>query len=654
VRTINRSLLVAAIGALAAAGLAGQSVALAAPHAAQAARHVHQPVRAGSAKASPRSVNLRHVTRKLQAEKAAAAAQPRAPRFDLITPTGADVTSEFDGITQVSSGGSDRPDPSSATNGSQIVETAGRFLQVFDNNGATMCGTGTGLTLNQFLGTGDTLAGQHVEYDNFQGHFIVDAAVVDTSASAAPALWIAVSNTSNPCQTWNTYRLTFSGGPYIPGAVLDSTILGQDRRAVLVEANLFATTGGAFQAYSVFAITKSDLYADNAVSFPTFTVASQAAPASNAGEPMIDSQFSYFLGADPQAGYQLYRMSGSGTSSPGVTLAATIGSPYSAPQQALQPPDNIGPDAGDGRMTSSPAYDGSRIWFAHGVSQIFHPTSVRFGYVNLASNTETKSLMTVDPLFSYEVNGSVGVGLNADGTEAIFLNWAYTDPSHGVNVSPAIDSFVFNGSVPSTFGNQQTLLTGTPIGTTNFGEFSSVAVDPNKSGVTTCAVTTQEYFDQTWNTRLARVCSPVTVDVPVLTGDTVGQAATVLAGLDEVVGPQASTTNCDPSANGTITATSPAGGQPVPLGSSVGLTVCTATPAPTTVAVPSVIGDTVPSATSALQAAGLVVGSIGSTTSCDVAKNTIATQSPQPGDVVAIGSAVRLSKSVGRPKTPCP
>jgi hypothetical protein len=655
VRGTYRVLLVAAAGAVAAATVAGPSAAQAAPRASAASTHTapmaHQLKKSGSAKATARSVNVRQLMSRLHAaRKTGAAASARAPQLSVTTPNGATITSAFDGIASAATGPIDgRPDPSSATNGSQILETAGNSFRIFDNTGAAVCGTG--MTLNQFLGTSDTLAGQHVEFDNFQGHFIIDTAVVDTASTAAPALWVAVSNTSNPCQSWILYRLTFSGGPYTPGSVLDSTILGQDRRAVLVEANVFSTTGGSFKAFSVFAITKSALYAGSNVSFSTFTTASQAAPMSSAGEPMIDSPFAFFLGADPQIGYQLYQMSGTGTASPSVSLAATIGSPYSAPSQALQPGGSIGPNAGDGRITSSPVFDGSRLWFAHGVSQIFHPTSVRFGYVNLVSNTETHALATVSPLHSDEFNGSVGVGLNADGTEGIVVNWAYTDPDNGVNVSPAVDSFVFNGSVPSTFGNEQTLLTGTVIDTTNFGNFSSVSIDPNKVGNTTCAVTTQEYFNGTWRTRLARICSPTTVVVPSVTGMTPGQASAILSPIDLHIS-QTNTTACSASASGTILSTSPAAGQQAPLGSTVSITVCTA---PTTTAVPSVVGRTVANATATLQAAGLTVGSITGVRSCDVLANDIVSQSPRAGMIVSIGSAVNLVKSLGPPpKNPCP
>jgi serine/threonine-protein kinase len=84
----------------------------------------------------------------------------------------------------------------------------------------------------------------------------------------------------------------------------------------------------------------------------------------------------------------------------------------------------------------------------------------------------------------------------------------------------------------------------------------------------------------------------------------------------------------------------------------VNITVCTA---PTTTAVPNVVGKTVANATAALQAAGLTVGSIVGVRSCDVLANNIVSQSPRAGTIVSIGSAVNLVKSLGPPpKNPCP
>lgn len=208
------------------------------------------------------------------------------------------------------------------------------------------------MPLTTFLHTSDQLnnAPAQIEFDNFQGHFIAAVPVENSGNSQAPALYVIISNTSNPCGNWHFYRLTFSGGPYGAGNSLGTIILGQDRRAALFETDVFSHRG-VFQAHSIFAVGKADLFAGNNVSFPTLTIGSIAAPTIDAGEPMIDSSSACFLGADPKVGYQLYRMSGTGTSSPSVTLQATIASAYSPPLQPRQPSGDAGPVADDGRFT---------------------------------------------------------------------------------------------------------------------------------------------------------------------------------------------------------------------------------------------------------------------------------------------------------------
>ncbi len=382
VRIITRGLPAAAAALLALAGMAGVTGTAAAMAAARAVTPRHltgpaptearggvparthglsptavkahpRPTKAGAGRAIPHTVNVKRLAKTTQRRAAAPAGRTFAPRFSLTTPNGATITSEFDGTTAASShqtgGLPTRPDASSATNGSQIVEVSNNFIQFFDNNGATMCGTGTGLPLTTFLQTSDQLGAPEIQFDNFQGHFIASVPVESFVSTSIPALYVLISNTSNPCGDWHFYRMTFGGGPYAPGNRLDSVIMGQDRNAVLFETNIFSSSQ-QFQAYSIFPIDKADLYANNGVSFPAFTVGSQAAPVVNAGEPMISSSSAYFLGADPQIGYQLYRMSGSGTVSPSVTLQATIGAPYSGPQQAVTPPPSVGLNAGDGRM----------------------------------------------------------------------------------------------------------------------------------------------------------------------------------------------------------------------------------------------------------------------------------------------------------------
>ena len=222
------------------------------------------------------------------------------------------------------------------------------------------------------------------------------------------------------------------------------------------------------------------------------------------------------------------------------------------------------------------------------------------------------------------------------------MNWAYTDPSKNVNVSDAVASFVFNGSLPITSDDQQTLLTGARAPRSIFGEYSSVAVEPGHLGNTTCAITTQEYyFGDTWNTRLARVCSPNQINVPFLDGLTPRQAGTALAGFGLTPGAQSATTSCDGRNPGTVVSTTPASDTPVPFGTAVNLLVCSNPP---TIPVPDVTGDTPAEAAAAIQS-GLTVGSTGFATSCDVPIGTIIRTIPPAGRFVAFGTTVGLIKS---------
>ena len=266
------------------------------PHAVKpsTAPRVLKPRRAGAAHAAPHTVNLRRLMKTLKSQPTSRAAKTLSPRSIVTTPNGAEVTSQFEGTSEVSSGQSTGglpgiPDPESATNGSQVVEVGfgasfgglSGFIQILDNNGISQC-LGAGLPLSTFLRTTDFLGDPRVQFDNVQGHFVMSVPVESFTGSDIPALYVAISNTTDPCGLWHWYRLTFSGGPYSPGNRLDHVMLGQDRNAALFQANIYSSSQ-VFQGFSIFAIKKADLYAGNAVSFPTFTVGSQAAPAINAG-----------------------------------------------------------------------------------------------------------------------------------------------------------------------------------------------------------------------------------------------------------------------------------------------------------------------------------------------------------------------------------
>lgn len=135
-RTTSRRVLAACAAALVAAGLASPAAAVAVPHpagpasgpAAPTARHDHAPKRAGHGRAAPRSANLRRLVRAAHANRPGVAGRVTAPRSGLATPSGTDVTTQFDGITQATPGIGYDTEAVSATNGSQILEIASNFV----------------------------------------------------------------------------------------------------------------------------------------------------------------------------------------------------------------------------------------------------------------------------------------------------------------------------------------------------------------------------------------------------------------------------------------------------------------------------------------------------------------------------------------------
>ena len=108
------------------------------------------------------------------------------------------------------------------------------------------------------------------------------------------------------------------------------------------------------------------------------------------------------------------------------------------------------------------------------------------------------------------------------------------------------------------------------------------------------------------------------------------------------------TTACDPASQNLVVATSPMVANQAEIGSQVTLITCGRN-----VRVPSVVGNTVDQATAAIQSAGLVVGTISNTTSCDVTVGEIASTTPKGGNLVLTGTTVNLKKSTGRPRNGC-
>ena len=486
------------------------------------------------------------------------------------------VNSNFDGISEVGCVGCGvPPDPNAATSGTEIVEVVNTFIQVTDTTGAVLCGGG--VTLNRLLRSTDSLTDPRVQFDNVHQRFSLAVTVAPASNSATPAMWVAASDSADACGTWRVYRLTFSGSPFPAGTFLDFPMLGQDTNALLISTRNLTPTSRNF---TVFGLPKAAIYAGAPVSFSTFNVPSLTAPVTNAGQPMISSPFSFFLAAVPGTGYRLFRLTNSGGQGATLTLQATIHSPFNAPsREARQPGTTSTVDSSDGNILASPYFDGTSIWFTHVFDFVGFPT-VRYGAVNVSTNTVTTA-MAFHSSTSDDFNPSLAVGLSPSGT-SVFLNWAFTDAPAGTATSVVVDTLPAGQPITNLIGTGTVLIRGSTTSQTRFGDFSSVAVDPQVPGGT-CAVAAQQYFrvGGTWNTRLARVgtCQPPVL-VPNVLNDSLPEAGQVLTAAGLTVGQV--TNVVDPTCNniGTVLRQNPHAGTPVSSGSAVSLSIGKRPPPP--------------------------------------------------------------------------
>jgi hypothetical protein len=443
-------------------------------------------------------------TRKQVAKPLSAAPQtPGIPFCTLAT----SLCSPFDGIAYDNGY---PPDPNAAVGAGNIAEVVNGLMQVTDRRGALQCKAA--VTLQAFLGnTADHLTDPHVQFDNVNQRFIFVVTVSPPVAtSSEPAMWVATSETEDPCGNWFAYRLTFHGDPYAKGRLLDFPMLGQDTHAILISTRTCDTPNYTNCNYfTIYGLPKSIMYAGAHVEFDCFEVDSLTAPITNAGQPMIDSPTSFFLAAVPGTGYKLYRLTNSGGA--GASLSkTTIPAPFSKPSRAVnQPNTTVTLNSSDGNITSSPYFDGTFIWFVHDGDDDDFPT-VRYGKLETGNNT-VATTWAFHSGSSDDFNPSLTVGITPSG-ETVYLNWAFTDQKAGTPTTPvfafgdATKPLVTIAGAGTIYGPGSTA-SGVASCTSNpcrFGDFSSVSLDPSVNG---CAFATQEYFgtDGQWKTRIAPI-----------------------------------------------------------------------------------------------------------------------------------------------------
>ncbi len=406
------------------------------------------------------------------------------------------------------------PDTNAAISGTRIVEAVNLSLTIYQRGGALISRT----SLASWWPTTRPISDPHILYDNAAKRWLLVFIPVPTSTAATPTMYVAVSTSADPASTWHRYTLTFSGGLFPAGTLLDYPMVGQDRNAILIGSNNYQLTAGGWNYLNstIFAIPKSAAYGGLGFSFPAFATAFSTYPAIPKGNPMAAYGTSYALAANDTGGYSLYAMSNTG-GTPSYTLqATTAGGLWSPPPAARQPAPNQGVllDTLDGRIQSPPVQADTFLWFTHSVALASFPT-VRYGAIPLsASGTGGATATTANAYAtssSYDWNPSIALAEPATNSVRIFLGWAMTDPANARNVSLRVSGVGRGEGVPSLAGLGTTVFTGGGTSSqTRFGDYSSVQMEV--AGISlSCKANTQALFTNQvfnggdWQVRLARV-----------------------------------------------------------------------------------------------------------------------------------------------------
>jgi len=409
------------------------------------------------------------------------------------------------GVTQGSTGCSNctTPDVTAAVNATQVAEAVNLQLQVYNKSGTSLCGVG----LSSLLGAYTALSGPRIQYDANKKRFSLLIDSVPSSSGDVAIQYLATSQGDDACGAWWVYSIVFPVSATYPlGALLDYPYLGQDSVSILSSTNNFSF-GGSYLGSAAYAMPKAIAYTGAAFNITTYPVPFSTAPVTVAGLSVPATASTYWLAAMPGTGYDLYVMPTDPAGA--ITLKSVVHASFSAPSHRVaQPGTSQTLDPGDGRIGSTAVQDTNYVWFAHDVDDGGLPT-VQYGAIAIPSGQATTAL-AYHGGGSYDFNPSIAVTPASGGTDYIWLNWAYTEPSAGVAASDTVAGIAAGDGVPDEVGADLTVVTGSSAASNStFGRYSSSSIDP--SGTSSCpagltALTAQQFFTSAglWTTQLAR------------------------------------------------------------------------------------------------------------------------------------------------------
>jgi hypothetical protein len=411
----------------------------------------------------------------------------------------------FTGATQANSSCSTCTTPyvTAAVSSTQIAETVNLSLQVFSKSGTSMCSE----SLSNLLGAIGGLTEPRIQYDNVAKRYSLVIASLPSTSSDVPVFYLATSQGSDACGAWWVYSIILTGNQYPLGGQLNYPYLGQDGTSLLASTNNY-TFGSSYLGTGAFAMPKSVAYNGDPFNITTYSVDFATAAPVVAGIPTQSTTTTYWLAAVPGTGFDVFSMPTNPAGA--ISFVGTVSAPFNPPSRRVRQPgtsDTLNPL--DGRIQSAVVQDGNVIWFTNAIDDGGFPT-VLYGAID-GTNGNINDALAYHSSSSDDFSPSIGASPQGGNTDAVWLNWAYTNVSAAVPVSATINGVSPGNGVPNLVGNDLTLVTGTSATSiSTFGAYSSVEVDPAAAssscpaGLT--ALSAQEYFSSAsqWATDLAR------------------------------------------------------------------------------------------------------------------------------------------------------
>jgi len=423
------------------------------------------------------------------AAKAAAASAVSSPvRPTAIGPLAPTFTTNFTGAAEGENGDSlVPPDVDAAVGRSQILQPTNSNIDIWSKTGVHL----RSINDNGFVGNfTDTLGDGRAVFDPVYNRWVVLLDdFTNLTGSGMPVYYLAVSQTSDAAGAY----FIFPGSLALPaGEFVDFPQLGLDQDTLLITANMFNNTSGAFIGPIAFAIPKAQVYNGLGYNVKLFSVSPTICAFCTLAPPLVEDNNGndFFVAAPITSGVtaiKKFTMTEAGRSNVAfagpvnITVASYSVPPPNANQTCTGSNSQLQIDTLDGRFENRSYQYGALLWQTHSTNQGGHSVPVFYEF-NTTSNTVAQQGTFSQSSTSFDFNPHIA----ASTASSAIVTWTATDPTAGKDAL-----VMFGGRTASTAtgtmpvgpaiaGSTSCLVSNfdPAFGNQRWGDYSAVNLDP--------------------------------------------------------------------------------------------------------------------------------------------------------------------------------